>query len=130
MSQNYKADSKRCEIKVCELQTIRRIYQNKMHKLKDTTTGENYVIHICYECDPDQYPNGKPILPSDKLAEPNEKGEWVCGECQIETLNKRKIRVLGLQHLEVQRIIQQEDNDCKRWNNYVKRVNQTMGGGL
>jgi len=101
-----------------------------MHKLKDTTTGENYVIHICYECDPDQYPNGKPILPSDKLAEPNEKGEWVCGECQIETLNKRKIRVLGLQHLEVQRIIQQEDNDCKRWNNYVKRVNQTMGGGL
>ena len=23
-----------------------------------------------------------------------------------------------------------ETNDCKRWNNYVKRVNQTMGAGL
>jgi hypothetical protein len=23
-----------------------------------------------------------------------------------------------------------EDKDCKRWNNYVKRVNHTMGAGL
>ena len=40
-----------------------------MHKLKDTTIGANYIIHVCYECDPDWYPNGKPILPSDKLAD-------------------------------------------------------------
>jgi hypothetical protein len=46
-----------------------------MHRLKDTTTGENYIIHVCYECDPEQYPSGKPILPEDKLAQPNEKGE-------------------------------------------------------
>ena len=39
-----------------------------MHKLKDVTTGENHIIHVCYECDPEQYPEGKPILPSDKLA--------------------------------------------------------------
>jgi hypothetical protein len=101
-----------------------------MHKLKDTTTGENYIIHVCYECDPDWYPTGKPILPSDKLAEPNEKGEWVCGDCQIEELNKRKMRVWGLQHPDVKAFITKEENDCKRWNNYVKSVNQNMGAGL
>jgi hypothetical protein len=107
-----------------------RIYQNKMHKLRDTITGESYIIHVCYECDPDQYPNGKPILPSDKLAEPNTKGEWVCGDCQIEKLNKRKMQVLGLQHPDIRAFITREDNDCKRWNNYVKRVNQTMRASL
>jgi hypothetical protein len=103
-----------------------------MHRLKDATTGENHIIHVCYECDPEQYPEGKPILPSDKLAEPkaNEKGEGVCGECQIEELNKRKMRVFGLQHPDVKAFIQKEDADRKRWNNYVKRVNQTMGAGL
>ena len=50
----------------------------------DKTTGETRRIHICYECDPDHYPTGKPIDPSDTLTRPNEKGEWVCGECQIE----------------------------------------------
>jgi hypothetical protein len=54
----------------------------------------------------------------------------VCGECQIEELNKRKMRVLGLQHPDVKAFIQKEDADCRRWNNYAKRVNQTMGAGL
>jgi hypothetical protein len=26
--------------------------------------------------------------------------------------------------------IQKEDNDCRRWNNYVKEVNKNMGAGL
>jgi hypothetical protein len=47
--------------------------RNKMPTLKDTVTGETYRMHICYECDPDQYPEGKPIDPSDKLAELNDK---------------------------------------------------------
>ncbi|HKG89356.1 MAG TPA: AAA family ATPase [Nitrososphaeraceae archaeon] len=64
---------------------------------------------IYYQCDPEQYPTGKPIDSSDKLAEPNERGEWVCGPCKIEQLNKRKLRVLRLQHPEVQQVIQQED---------------------
>ena len=85
---------------------------------------------MCYECDPDWYPKGKPIDPSDKLAEPNEKGRRFRGDCQIEALNKRKMRVLGLQHPDVKAFIQKEDNDCRRWNNYVKRINQTMGAGL
>jgi hypothetical protein len=38
------------------------------------------------------------------------------GNCKIGELNKRKMRVLGLQHKDVQAFIQKEDNDCKRWN--------------
>jgi hypothetical protein len=77
----------------------------------------------------EQYPDGKPILPSDTLAEPNEKGQWVCGDCQVEKLNKRKMRIFGLQP-DVKACIQKEDADCTRWNNYVRRVNQNMGAGL
>src|SRR5215207_7874909 len=98
--------------------------------LKDTTTGETYRVHICYECDPDQYPSGKPIDPSDTLAEPNEKGEWVYGPCQAEELNKHKMRVSGPQHQDVLAFIQKEDAECRRWNNYAKRVKEHMGAGL
>ena len=101
-----------------------------MNKLKDTTTGQNYIIHVCYECDPDQYPNGKPILPSDKLADPNEKGEWVCGDCQIEELNKRKIHVLGLNHPDVKWFADLENKQTKAYNNYAKRVNENMSARL
>jgi hypothetical protein len=71
-----------------------------------------------------------PILPSDKLAEPNEKGEWVCGNYKIEELNKRKMRVLGLDHKDVKAFIEKEDADCKRWSNYAKEVNKKMEAGL
>jgi hypothetical protein len=40
------------------------------------------------------------------------------------------MRVFGLEHPDVKAFIQKEDIDCKRWNNYAKRVNQTMGTGL
>jgi hypothetical protein len=52
------------------------------------------------------------------------------GNCKIEELNKRKMGVLGLQHKDVQAFIQKDDNDCKRWNNYVKRVNKNMRAGF
>jgi hypothetical protein len=29
-----------------------------MSTLKDIITGETCRIHICYECDPEQYPEG------------------------------------------------------------------------
>jgi hypothetical protein len=64
------------------------------NELKDLTTGETRTIHICYQCDSEQYPRGKPIDVNDWKARPNEKGEWICGDCQIEELHKRKIRVL------------------------------------
>ncbi|HEU4824440.1 MAG TPA: hypothetical protein VFS97_13530 [Nitrososphaeraceae archaeon] len=98
--------------------------------LKDTTTGETRRIHICYECDPDQYPKGKPIDPNDSMARPNTKGEWVCGDCQIEELNKRKIRVLGPDHKDIKWFIDMENRQVKAYNNYAKRVNENMGAGL
>jgi hypothetical protein len=52
-----------------------------MPLLKDTTTGENYQIHICYQCDSEQYPKGKPIDSNDWKAKKDEKGNWVCGDC-------------------------------------------------
>jgi len=52
------------------------------------------------------------------------------GNVRLRKLNKRKMRVLGLQHPDVKAFIQKEDADRKRWNNYVKRVNQTMDAGL
>jgi hypothetical protein len=42
--------------------------RERMNTLKDTTKGETYRLHICYASDPDQYPDSKPIDPSDKLA--------------------------------------------------------------
>jgi hypothetical protein len=98
--------------------------------LKDITTGETRRIHICYQCDPDIYPKGKPIDSTDWKARPDEKGNWICGDCQVEELNKRKIRVLGPNHPEVKAFMTKEDNDCKSWNNYVKKVNQHMRVGL
>jgi len=32
-----------------------------------------------------------------------------------------EMRVLGLQHKDVQDFLKKEDKDCKRWNNYAKR---------
>ena len=51
-------------------------------QIKGYTTGENYIIHVCYECDPDQSPNGKPIDTKGKLAE-TFSGKWVCGTYMI-----------------------------------------------
>jgi hypothetical protein len=36
-----------------------------MHILRDIKTGERTIIRICHQCDPDTYPKGKPILPTD-----------------------------------------------------------------
>src|ERR671924_139944 len=109
---------------------MRSIIPNIMNILKDTTTGETYRINICYKCDADKYPTGKPILYPDEFARQEKDGSWTCGECVIEDLNKRKLRVLGPDHRDVKAFIQKEDNDCKRWNNYAKGVNENMNAGL
>ena len=72
-----------------------------MSTLKDTTTNETRRIQVCYYCDPDIYENGKPILPSDKYAEKEPNGEWVCGDCKLEEIRMTKMRVLGVNHPEV-----------------------------
>jgi hypothetical protein len=44
--------------------------------------------HLCYECDPDIYPKGKPIF-NDLGAKKDEKtGKWVCSDCITERINK------------------------------------------
>ena len=95
--------------------------------LKDTTTGETYRIHICYQCDPEQYPKGKPIDITDWKARKDEKGNWVCGECQIEDINKRKLRMLGPNHPEVQAFIKEEDKQVRQHNDAARRLNQVSG---
>ena len=95
--------------------------------LKDTTTGETRRIHLCCKCDPDIYPTGKPIDANDTLAKKLPSGKWICGDCQIEELNKRKIRVLGLNHPDVKWFIDLENKQTKAYNNYAKRVNENMG---
>ncbi len=45
-------------------------------------------------------------------------------------LNKKKMKVLGLEHPDIKAFMAKEDNDCKRWNNYAKRVNENMNAGL
>jgi hypothetical protein len=64
------------------------------------------------------------------LSRPNEKGEWICGDCQIEELHKRKIRVLGEKHPDSKFIIELEDKNVRAYNNYAKRCNENMGAGL
>jgi hypothetical protein len=98
---------------------------------KDTETGETFRVHVCYQCDIDRYPTGKPIDATDKLAEPLPDGSgWVCGDCKVEELNKRKLRVLGPQHPDVQAFITREEREVRRWNQYARRVNKTMNAGL
>jgi hypothetical protein len=64
------------------------------------------------------------------MAEPDSKGNWICGDCQIEELNKRKIRVLGKDHPDSKFIIELENKNVKAYNNYAKRVNENMKAGL
>jgi hypothetical protein len=101
-----------------------------MPTLKDTTTGETFRVQICYICDTDKYSTGKPILHTDEFARQEKDGSWTWGECVIEESNKRRLRILGRNHPEVKAFIQKEDNDCKRWNNYTKRVNQNIDADL
>jgi len=101
-----------------------------MPTLKDMITGETRMIHLCYQCDHDIYSTGKPIDSTDWMARKDAKENWVCGDCQIEELNKRKIRVLGLNHPDVKWFIDLEDKQTKAYNNYAKRVNENMGARL
>jgi hypothetical protein len=63
-------------------------------------TGDMSVVGICYECDIREYPNGKPIV-NDPGAQKDEKGNWVCSECQEQKLNQMFLRTLGPEHPKV-----------------------------
>jgi hypothetical protein len=58
---------------------------------------KRYVVHRCYYCDQDKYPNGKIIDPTtDEDAHKTARGDYMCGVCTIESLykmNKRTVEV-------------------------------------
>ena len=61
-----------------------------MPTLKDAVTGETYRMHICYECDPDQYPDQYP----DIVSSPTENHFTITGVCYLYSVFG-SIRYLG-----------------------------------
>ena len=98
-----------------------------MHILRDIKTGERTIIRICHQCDPDTYPKGKPILPTDINAKKDEKGNWVCSECQTESLNRMFLRTLGPNHPKCQAFIKAEDRNVRKLNDAARRLNEVSG---
>jgi len=98
-----------------------------MHILRDIKTGERTIIRVCHQCDPDTYPYGKPILPTDIGAKKDEKGNWVCSECQTEDLNRLFLRTLGPQHPKCQAFIKAEDRNVRKLNDAARRLNEVSG---
>ena len=106
---------------------VQRVKDRMTNILRDMTgTGERTIIHICYKCDPDTYPRGKPII-NDMNAKKDEKGNWVCSECQTEDLNKMFLRTLGSQHPKCQAVIKAEDNQVRKHNDAARRLNEKSG---
>ena len=98
--------------------------------LRDIKSGKIDFIRICNQCDPDTYPKGKPILPTDIGAKKDEKGNWVCSECQTEDLNRMFLRTLGPNHPKCQAFIKQEDREVQRYNDAARRLNEKAGQHL
>ena len=95
--------------------------------LRDPKTGSMNTIHICYDCDPDTYPTGKPIVDNEKAIQLPNSTKVVCSECFEERINKSRIKVLGVNHPESQRIIRAEDREVLRHNDAAKRLNDKAG---
>ena len=60
-------------------------------------------------------------------AKKDEKGNWVCSECQTEDLNKMFLRTLGSQHPKCQAFIKAEDNQVRKHNDAARRLNEKSG---
>ena len=104
-----------------------------MNILRDMTgkkTGDMSIIGICHECDIREFPNGKPILPNDINAQKDEKGNWVCGPCQEESVNKMLLRNLGPEHPKVKTFVIAEDKNVLQHNTAAKRLNDKAGATL
>jgi hypothetical protein len=58
---------------------------------------KRYNINRRHYCDPDRYPEGKPIDPTtDRHAKKTEKGDWMCSFC-IGEENKKMLSLFGEQ---------------------------------
>jgi hypothetical protein len=97
-----------------------------MNILRDMTgknKGDMSIVGICHECNLSEFPNGKPILPNDINAQKNEKGNWVCGSCNEESINKMLLRNLGPDHPKVKTFVIAEDKRVLQHNTAAKRLN-------
>jgi hypothetical protein len=57
----------------------------------------------------------------------DEKGEWICGECQAEDLNKMFLRTLGANHQKCQAFIKAEDRNVRKYNDGARSLNENIG---
>ena len=93
-------------------------------------TGETSIVRICYQCDPDTYPRGKPIINDMNAKKDDKTGQWVCSECQTESLNRMFLRTLGPQHPKCQALIKAEDKKVLKYNDGARRLNDRSGQHL
>jgi hypothetical protein len=61
------------------------------------------------------------------MAKKDEKGNWVCSECQTEDLNRMFLRTLGINHPKVQRFIAAEERKVRKHNDAARRLNEISG---
>jgi hypothetical protein len=95
--------------------------------IKDPKTGITDVIHLCFECDPNEFPRGKPIINDPGATKDLNTGKWICSECRTESINKHRIKRLGVNHPDVQYIIKAEDRKVLQHNIAAKRLNYKAG---
>jgi hypothetical protein len=79
-------------------------------------------ISVCYKCDPQTYPRGKPVI-NDEFARREKDGSITCSDCIMEEINKMKLRILGPNHPEVKAFIEAEDKALRRYNDAARRTN-------
>jgi hypothetical protein len=76
---------------------------------------------ICYDCEPEMYPNGK-IIFDDPLAKQDSKGRWHCSDCQETERRKDLIKTYGPNHVNTRRIIEYEDKKIRKWNQTIRKI--------
>ncbi len=86
--------------------------------------------HLCYECDPDIYPKGKPIFDDKGAIKDSNTGKWICSDCQSERINKGRIKRLGVNHPDVQGFIKTEERKVLKHNDAARRLNKVSGQHL
>jgi len=95
--------------------------------LRDPKTGNMNTIHVCYDCDKETYPKGKPIIDNEKAIQLPNSDKIVCSECFEERINKSKIKLRGVNHPQSQQIILAEDRAVGELNRAAKRLNDKAG---
>ena len=60
-------------------------------------------------------------------AKKDKKGNWICSDCQTESLNRHRIKRLGINHPDCQGFIGVEDRKVRRHNDAARRLNEVLG---